>query len=111
MEGFFGLNLPPPHPYLLQVKIKKRFFFLIYLVVNTIKIDCVSDLYTVTGCEEFLTLTHKILTRFMLCLISQGRSVGGSCGARDPPFVSLFLSKQPTIFRGENAMTIMFDRV
>ena len=27
------------------------------------------------------------------------------------PFVSLFLSKQPTIFRGENAMTIMFDTV
>ena len=28
-----------------------------------------------------------------------------------PPFVSLFLSKQPTIFRGENAMMIMFDTV
>ena len=27
------------------------------------------------------------------------------------PFVSLFLSKQPTIFRGENAMTIFFDPV
>ena len=28
-----------------------------------------------------------------------------------PPFVSLLLSKQPTIFCGENAMTIMFDTV
>ena len=41
----------------------------------------------------------------------QGRSEGGSWGARDPPFVSLFLSKQPTIFRGKNAMTILFDTV
>ena len=39
----------------------------------------------------------------------QGRSEGGSWGARDPPFVSLFLSKQRTIFCGKNAMTIMFD--
>ena len=35
----------------------------------------------------------------------------GSWGAHDPTFVSLFLSKQPTIFRGENAMTILFDPV
>ena len=35
----------------------------------------------------------------------------GSWGARDPPFVSLFLSKQPIIFRDENAMTILFDPV
>ena len=35
----------------------------------------------------------------------------GVLGARDPPFVSIFLSKQPTIFRGENAMTILFDPV
>ena len=42
--------------------------------------------------------------------MQQGRSEGGSWGARDPPpFVSLFLRKQPTIFRGENAMTIMCD--
>ena len=33
--------------------------------------------------------------------VRQGRSQGGSWGARDPPptFVSLFVSKQPTIFR------------
>ena len=43
--------------------------------------------------------------------ILQGRSEGGSWGACDPPFVSLFLRKQHTIFRGENAMTIMFDTV
>ena len=38
---------------------------------------------------------------------------GGGWGACDPPppFVSLFLWKQPTMFRGENAMTIMFDTV
>ena len=29
----------------------------------------------------------------------QGRSQGGSWGARDPPFVGLLLNKQPTIFR------------
>ena len=40
----------------------------------------------------------------------QGRSEGGAPGVT-PPFVSLFLSKQPTTFRGENAMTIMFDTV
>ena len=28
-----------------------------------------------------------------------------------PPPCKSFLSKQPTIFRGENAMTIMFDTV
>ena len=39
------------------------------------------------------------------------RGGGGSWGARDPPFVSLFLSKQPTIFGGGNAMTILFDPV
>ena len=44
-------------------------------------------------------------------LLVQGRSEGGSWGARDSPFVSLFLRKQPIIFRGENAMTIMFDKV
>ena len=38
-------------------------------------------------------------------ILTQGRSYG------DSPFVSLFLSKQPTIFRGENAMTILFDPV
>ena len=43
----------------------------------------------------------------------QGRSEGGggSWGVRDPPFVSVFLRKQRIIFRGENAMTIMFDTV
>ena len=41
----------------------------------------------------------------------RGVARGGSWGARDPPFVSLFLCKQPTIFRGENAMTILFDPV
>ena len=40
-----------------------------------------------------------------------GGGGGGSWCARDALFVSLFLSKQPTIFRGENAMTKMFDTV
>ena len=39
--------------------------------------------------------------------LAQGRSEGGSWGAREPPFEG----KSPTIFRGENAMTIMFDTV
>ena len=45
--------------------------------------------------------------------LAQGRSWGGggSWGTGDPPLVSLFLSKQPTIFRGVNAMTILFDPV
>ena len=42
---------------------------------------------------------------------NQGRSKGGSWGARDPPLCKPFLSKQPTILRGENAMTILFDPV
>ena len=67
---------------------------------------------------------HKDLSQSLECLAhdprwptpleliqTQGRSEGGSWGAHDPPFVSLFLRKQPTIFRGENAMTIMFDSV
>ena len=49
----------------------------------------------------------------------QGRSEGGPgvphAVHKDvtppPPFVSLFLSKQPTTFRGENAMKIMVDTV
>ena len=41
----------------------------------------------------------------------QGRSEGGPGVPVTPPFASLFLSKQPTIFRGENVMTIMFDTV
>ena len=39
-----------------------------------------------------------------------GRAGGGSWGARNP-LCKPFLSKQPTIFRGENAMTILFDTV
>ena len=35
----------------------------------------------------------------------QGRSQGGSWGAREPPFDKPFLTKQP-ITGGENAMTI-----
>ena len=61
---------PSPTPPLFTAGEKKKNVFFPDIVVNTIKIDCVSDLYTVTGCEEFLTLTHKILTRFVLCLIS-----------------------------------------
>ena len=34
-----------------------------------------------------------------------GAEPGGSCGARDPPFVSHVLSKQPTT-GGENGMKI-----
>ena len=44
----------------------------------------------------------------------QGRSEGGPGVPVTPPPPILckpFLSKQPTIFRGENAMTIMFDTV
>ena len=40
----------------------------------------------------------------------QGRSEGrGVLGCPWPPLYTPFLSKQPAIFRGENAMTIMFD--
>ena len=42
----------------------------------------------------------------------QGRSDGGpGVPVTPPPLCKPFLSKQPTIFRGENAMTIMFDTV
>ena len=40
--------------------------------------------------------------------------VGESSGARDPPLCKTFLSKQPTIFRGENARCgeyLLFDKV
>ena len=47
--------------------------------------------------------------------LKQGRSEGeGELGCPwppPPPLCKPFLSKQPTIFRGENAMTIMFDTV
>ena len=46
--------------------------------------------------------------------ISKGVARGGPgvpVNHPPPPFVSLFLRKQPTIFRGENAMTILFDSV
>ena len=51
---------------------------------------------------------------FLLGLIStvyQGRSQGGSWGARDPPFVSLFVSKQPTIFRWQFGEYPMYESV
>ena len=40
----------------------------------------------------------------------KGRSEGGP-GVPVTPLCKPFSSKQPTIFRGENAMTIMFDTV
>ena len=40
-----------------------------------------------------------------------GRSQGGSWGARDPPFVSLFVSKQPTIFRWQFGEYPMYESV
>ena len=40
-----------------------------------------------------------------------GRSERGVLGCPWPPLCKPLLSKQPTIFRGENAMTIMFDTV
>ena len=44
--------------------------------------------------------------------IWQGRSQGGgSWGARDPPFVSLFVSKQPTIFRWQFGEYPMYESV
>ena len=58
-----------------------------------------------TSCWKYVI---GFLTRFT------GVARGGGPGvpvSPPPPFVSLFLSKQPTIFRGENAMTIMFDTV
>ena len=42
---------------------------------------------------------------------AQGRSGRGGPGVPVTPLCKPFLSKQPTIFRGENAMTIMFDTV
>ena len=38
------------------------------------------------------------------CMLNKG-AARGSWGARDPPFASLFLTKQPTT-GGENTMTI-----
>ena len=55
------------------------------------------------------TLEMRISTNGYNC---KGVARGGSWGARDPPpLCKPFLSKQPTVFRGENAMTIMFDKV
>ena len=55
---------------------------------------------------EFTQVTKSCLLSafvFEVFLVSQGRSYGrgggGSWGALNPPFVSLFLRKQPTIFR------------
>ena len=45
-----------------------------------------------------------------MTVVSQGRSQGGSWGARDPPFASLFLTKQPTT-GGENAMTMSWPKL
>ena len=51
-----------------------------------------------------------LVTRIMYTA-NQGRSEGGggSWGTREPSICKPFLRKQPTIFRGETAMTIMFD--
>ena len=61
-----------------------------------------------------ISILKSITLRFYMDFSRlQGRSEGGggSWSARDPHFVSVFffLRKQRIIFRGENAMTIMFD--
>ena len=42
---------------------------------------------------------HILKHKFSVSKTFQGRSQGGTWGARDPPLVGLLLSKQPTIFR------------
>ena len=68
-------------------------------------------------------LYHSIITPKVLVVTEQkvfpekgceqGRSEGspGVPVTPPPPYVNLFLRKQNTIFRGENAMTIIFDTV
>ena len=46
----------------------------------------------------------------ILCAVDKGVARGGPGVPVTPPCKPL-LRKQPTIFRGENAMTIMFDTV
>ena len=72
--------------------------------------------------------SHRLINRwhnFFFILVSdwaavlrlfrsgQGRSQGGggSWGARDPPFVSLFVSRQPTIFRWQSGEYPLYDPV
>ena len=43
--------------------------------------------------------------KLYLFMVTQGRSQGGSRGAREPPFCKPFFTKQPTT-GGENAMTV-----
>ena len=55
--------------------------------------------------QEFFIITHdcdyqkKHAQSVQIHTSGKGISRGGSWGAREPPFVSLFVSKQPTIFR------------
>ena len=44
-------------------------------------------------------------------IMGVARGGGGSWGARDPPFVSLFVSKQPTIFRWQFGEYPMYELV
>ena len=91
---FWGLSLPP------SLKNQNNF-----IEANVCRCNSVSpDLLRVTPAKTQLTAPE-----LASC---QAKGVArGVLGCPWPPFVSLFLSKQPTISRGENAMTIMFDTV
>ena len=58
----------------------------------------------------YCELLYAPFLPFLITFNSKGVA-RGVLGCPWSPFVSLVLSKQPTIFRGENAMTISFDPV
>ena len=51
-----------------------------------------------------------LVMMYVSSFVLQGRSEGGP-GVPVTPLCKAFLRKKPTIFSGENAMTIMFDTV
>ena len=66
------------------------------------KEDSIAE-HTFINCQFSKAFQRRVIRWFnnvnLTNQVLQGRSQGGSWGARDPPFVSLFVSRQPTIFR------------
>ena len=66
------------------------------------KEDSITE-HTFINCQFSKAFQRRVIRWFnnvnLTNQVLQGRSQGGSWGARDPPFVSLFVSRQPTIFR------------
>ena len=65
------------------------------------KAECIREVEEAKATPEINDVQQEGKVRALVLKLigSKGVARGGSWGARDPPLVSLFVSKQPTIFK------------